>query len=763
MSAFIVISTNNRLHYLVDGIEKSRPLNPAVPINISTGKITESDAGYTYKYTVHGEKSEKGSAKSFSNLLSNQLAAFRLAYSIPEPEIVNIFLLENPLTENDLAESEGWIEEIGKVYGDGLGHDSSFCLYRLIFTYNHDTPHDIVNQIDRDALRRLLNNHLEIVSGEYSTPTFNRYLFYIDNQKSDKAAMCLYKEEHDLKIPRFLVDFMMLASSANDSYNVVHAMSSPTVTTRAFSVGFAESMYYYPDVERYYKHADNRDLHRKFLLDNDETQDKVQKETMNVEKHPFGLRARKNRLAQYYENVPFTENIKNFPESSDLKIDNCIVALKDYLIKERKKEIEEFDNSPKVVSLRKKIKDCEEQISSATKNEDETPEEFDKRVEEIRTEKVKTANELEQLFSSFEPDCPSYIERGSIYTDLCVTDEEEEDKQEKVANYTAEYNQLVHFAKSKKFLNFVMAHVPVLSHSEAEEHEATMSTEENRPGCLFWPLSLLRDKKASQGDVTSVQKTSAALAVGTKLVDNITCIKEQLDLKQTYATFKNDVKAVEDIYSSEKEECDNFKLTWHSNHHYPLINLDELKKTQSLTSEERIKKGISDWKKEEAEPTKASLVSLIEIGSAEYTRHEFPFIDWEDPFPFVKDISDDDVMAGICNKLQVKAAPFVAYNLSSGIEENRVNRFLFSDRPNFADEIEDIREKLNHGNEISTAKSVHIASKICMLEILPLDKDILDNLVDLQENNEIDPPEILFPTGGKELQDSGNIEDWGGG
>ena len=125
MAAFIVISADNRLHYLVDGIENCRPLNPDVSTNISTGKITKSDTGYIYEYTIHGEGLRGDGAKSFSNLLANQLAAFRLAYNIQQDEVVNIFLLENPLTENDLAESESWIEEFDKVSCAGQGTDTS--------------------------------------------------------------------------------------------------------------------------------------------------------------------------------------------------------------------------------------------------------------------------------------------------------------------------------------------------------------------------------------------------------------------------------------------------------------------------------------------------------------------------------------------------------------------------------------------------------------------------------------------------------------
>ena len=54
MAAFIVISTDNKLHDLVDDIEKCRPRNPHVETYISTGKIIRTESGeYTYRYTIY--------------------------------------------------------------------------------------------------------------------------------------------------------------------------------------------------------------------------------------------------------------------------------------------------------------------------------------------------------------------------------------------------------------------------------------------------------------------------------------------------------------------------------------------------------------------------------------------------------------------------------------------------------------------------------------------------------------------------------------
>lgn len=767
MAKFIVISADNRLHYLVDGIEKCLPLNPNVSTGISTGKIIKSDTGYSYKYTIPGRGTTDGAARHFSDLLANQLAAFRLAYCIPNDQLVNIFLLENPLKESDLSASELWIEEFDKVFHDGLGLGTSFCLYRLIFTYSHDTPNDVANQINRDTLKELLDNHIKITH-DNTKDTFDRYIFYIDNQKSDDAGMCLDKEDHDLKMPRFLADFMMLASNNDDRSKVVSAINPATGNTRIFSVGFAESMYYYPDVERYYKHADNRDLHRKFLLDEDETHGDTKKEAMDAEKHPFGLRKRNQVLAKYYEDVPLDEDLNNYPESSDKKINDCLVALKDILTQERDKEQENFNNSPDVVTLENAISECEEKISSAKSEAGETKEDFEERIAKLHSEKEQKTNELNVLKDSFEPECPLYVDRGMIYTDLCVTQNNNEP--EKIAEYSARYNKLVDFVtKSEKFLVFAKSTAPAVTALPSDEPE---KSKDSNPGCLTLVVSGFKrllglDTKPSQGGDEN-DSNNGSTAVKTPPTDYITQITEQLKLKSAYVTFKNYVDAIEKIYASEKEECDNFKLTIHTNHYCTLIDLGKLKEAQSETSSERLEKIILDWR-DEAKPTKSGLVSLTQIESAKYTKKEFPFIDWVKPFSFVKDISNDDRMAKICDTLQKMAAPFVNYNLpDTKYGETKMNRLIFSDRPNFAEEFQKIRTKVDKGTEMLASTSVHVASKICMMEILPLDEKILSNLADLQEDGNTVIADILagLNAGIGNSEDGNNateppVLDWG--
>ena len=783
MAAFIVISAYNRLHYLVDGIEKCRPLNPDVTAEISTGKISKTENGYVYNYTIHGEGSSDDKAKPFSELLSNQLAAFRLAFAIPHDELVNIFFLENPLTEEELEESESWLEDFEKVYNAGLGHDTNFCLFRILFTYNHKKPTDVNAQIDINALQRILDNHKTAITFNpeaSSEPSFERYLFYIDNQKSDAAALCLRKDEHDLKMPRILIDFMMLVSNSFDKYNVIAAINPALVTTRCFSVGYAESMYYYPDVERYYIHADNRDIHYKILTSDDEKSEEDGARSMDIEKYPFGLRSRLNRLAVIYEDVPFNDNIKNHSTSADYKIDKCIVELRDLLVNEREKEIEDFMNSSEVISRKKKIENLEDQINSAKQTEEETVEDFDIRIQQLCASKDKTTEELEQLIQNFEPECPEYISRSDVYTELCVADDE--DRENLLNSRSAHYRRLVNFAKSRKFYMFVTATcVDETEEIVSATNGNTSKQKENEdlsknPGCLpSWLLFWRKNK--TNNETAEIDKSNVSGEIPEpedikhSSTDHITCIKEQLDLKSKFVSFKNTVSVIEQVFKDEKEYCDEFKLTTHTNHYFPLINLPELAKKHAETSETRIQESINSWRLE-AEPLKSDLLNIIKKAAATHTKKYYPFIDWDHPFSFIHEVSESKLPT-ICNQLQKRAAPIVNYNLTSETKENKVIRYFFSDRPQFKEEVDAVRSKLDNGNEVIATKSTHIVSKICMFQFLPMDESVLDNLVDLRvrDDDDIDLVGIAqhLPEGANEANvnvenntnEEPHIIDWG--
>ena len=288
------------------------------------------------------------------------------------------------------------------------------------------------------------------------------------------------------------------------------------------------------------------------------------------------------------------------------------------------------------------------------------------------------------------------------------------------------------FAKSKQFLDFVEKVAPVNAKPAGNcqhEENGTDNLEQN-PGCLsflfFW--------KKNKG--TSLQDNSANRSVQIQNKpspqDVIKGIDEQLNLKKAFRQFIEDVEHIEADYRARKKECDEFKLTEHENHYFPIIDLGKLREEQQRSSNERRDSCIEEWHKQ-SKRTKTSLFDLIRERASKYTSGFFPYVKWDHPYSFVRNITTDGNLADICNQLQRRSAPIVNYNLTTALKSDRITRMLFSDRPQFDNEILHIRNKLQNGPSITGVESTHIASKICMLQFLPMDDDILDCLVDLQD------------------------------
>jgi hypothetical protein len=727
MAPFIVISADNRLHYLVDGIEKCRPQNPSTITNISTGKIIKGDSGYVYKYRVFSEQVQGDDSRTLSDLISNQLAAFRTGCNIPAQDSVNIFLLENILTEDDLNVSNSWVEEFKEVYRVS---DKYFCLFRVAVTYDPEQPADVTRQVDDSVFRRLVEEHKNAIRDEDG---FQRYLFYIGNQKFGAAALSLAKKEHDLKLPRILMDFMMLVSDTTGRYNIMQSIDKPSVKTNCFSIGYAESMYYYPDVERYYVHADNRDLLLRLLTDEDEKEGDIGENAMDIEKYPFGLRKRQRRLAPIYEDVPFSERTGNHPLSADKKIDDCIVLLKKYIDSERAAEIEEFSKSEQ-----QEIGDLEAKIEQATHQEEESGEDLYDLKQKLQEKKEALEEKLKEKLSQFEPECPKYVDRNTIYEDVACEDGPTE---EDASQY---YNALIAFVLSKRFLDFVRNSAHSTAETEIETNQ-TVPGEDDTPRkkrCLLsrlfgWFKSLWRNPQNSDTAEGGYDEENESEETDNRAVsEGTTCIltiREQLRLKEKFQNFKREVYAIECEYDEEVMYCNDFKLTDHLNHYYHLIDLPKLKSEHASTSEQRISNAIKAWR-DKGYLSKSLLVDSVKRKATEYTKR-FSFIRWEEPFSFVSKLDAKGNMPSICNQLQRRADPFANYNPSVATNPNIVFRYMYSDRPDFDKEFnDDMKPDIDNSNYISAFQSSHIESKICFMEILPMDDDVLKCLI-LKDNS----------------------------
>lgn len=740
MAAFIVISTDNKLHDLVDDIEKCRPRNPHVETYISTGKIIRTESGeYTYRYTIAGEVEKNEEKVSLADLLSNQLARFRKVCCISKAAPVNVFLLGNPLNEGELKQELHWLSEFESIYEEGQGKDTGFRLFRILFTYDVAKPTDVCTQMRTSLLKEILDTHRSSVDdvNQGVKKMFNQFIFYIDNQNSDAAALCLSKEDHNLMLPRYLVDVMMLISNPNDSYGVINSITNASCSTRCFSVGYAECMYYYPDVESYLVNADQKALLYECLFGEDEVFDEEGKKVMDVDKFPFGLLKRKKRLEEIYSDVPFSEDIRNYPLSVDKAIDDKLILLKDYLEAKRQEDLEEFEHSDEIVEKEKELALFEDQRDALINDKALTEEEFRKKSNEI-SEKIKQIKRsLEEKRMAFRQQCCFCIDRKLMYQNLCVVNNDYNN--EGVQKDSAGYKKTLDYVCSKDFLDYVNKH-EVDSVDEQNEHKGDTSesassiTSDNRKGCLGWLFFWVKDKENfSEIPVENEKANQENSPTRINASDLIVEIKEMLDLKRCYAKFADDVARVNASYSEKKRDCDEFKLTAHSNSCCPLIDLEKLQKLQRETYKDRFEECQKEWNETE-EKTLESLKSIMKEKSLTYA-DRYSFIDWSQPFPFVKTLSVMDGLPKICNKLQALAAPFVNYNLTTAEKENKVVLALYTDMPTIAEDFKKMKGLLNNGTAISVYRSSHIESKICMMQFLPMDDEVLENLVDLQDSN----------------------------
>ena len=74
MAAFIVISTSEKLNWIVDDIERCRPLNPSVESHIGTGKLEKKENGLYYVHNDYTEQVKQDEEQDLQNLITNQLA-----------------------------------------------------------------------------------------------------------------------------------------------------------------------------------------------------------------------------------------------------------------------------------------------------------------------------------------------------------------------------------------------------------------------------------------------------------------------------------------------------------------------------------------------------------------------------------------------------------------------------------------------------------------------------------------------------------------
>ncbi len=704
MAAFVVISTDNRLSGLVDGIEKCLPLNPDVGTHISTGKIEKKRNDYFYKYQINNEGNGGNETGDLFNLVLIQLSAFRHAYEVSGT--LNVFMLENPRTEEELQLLEIRLTEFERLFTEhGSSGDNNIHICRVLLTYDVEKPEDVTSQLSPDILKSYLERRDKYAFNDSSS------ILCISNRDKDGAAISFGRKEHDIKLPRLLADFMMLLSSADNSYGVFNAINS---SERCFSLGYAESMYYFPDVREYYQHADMRSLYEHILKDPDEAaQLKDDEVAMNIERYPLGLNNRMGRLKSKYADVPFDHDIKSHRGSADFIIDDCLLMLKTLYCRKREEEIES-----KKREVDSKIDKLETEYNSMSQHDVESDDEFKARKKEQFAEKERNVKELQDELRRFIEDFPMFISREKIFDHSSGFDDEKERK-DYLTKANKQYDKLVAYAKGNDFFDYVKE----FDKSRNNQQVVIPNSLQDNPGC--W-LKLWGRKP---------QKTQALTPppAPAPMLDNVKEIRKQLKLKKKFEEFLSKRDEIEQEMKVEEEWCNKFELTDHSHHYYHLINLPKLKGYQKEKFDERFQKILGQWNADEDNRNLTQLKELLSKNTEDYTE-KLKYIDWNEPFFFVSDTSDTK-LADVCDKLYHKSSPFVHYEKVTATAQTPITYALYSDIPDIEKRFKGFKNNVTNSTNIFPYHSTHIASKLCIFQFLPLDKVALDKLCETNEDS----------------------------
>ena len=717
MSAFIVISVKDSLNWIVDGIKDCRPHNPEVVTHLSIGKIKKKEKDkYLYEYTTFSKHVGDGNADNTlsppvepdipRNLFSNQIAQF-LNVCENEGEQINIFLIDNPLTDEDFEQSSWLVDEIRSVYESHKV--TNFQLVRVLFSYDIDKPDDVNGQASKMILKQLTKINLDD-----SDDLLTRIL-YIDNQNRSGAAMCLNKEEHDIMIPRMLCDLMMLLSNKDDSYNVAAAISGQT---RMFAVGYSECMYYHDDVFRYYELAGRRDL-LKYLLETTNSE-----ESLDFNRYPIGLEDRLRRFEPLYTEVPYKDDISSYPQSIDKVVDDIVVSFKEEIIRIRQEALASAELKDTAATKARLIEHLKSNdFVPAGVSDDDLQESYLTIAEEakIDIDSFTVTTAVEQAKKEY----PGYIDRHQIYEEY--EERANFDRNNLKANIL-NYEKLIEFIQTGRFINYVRAQCEKKD-KEPEPAPVESDIKEKKP-CLLKRL-FCRKKKFESGAIASEQEPETSVSQDwPSLRNKIRSISEMYSKRKDYCLLKYQVNSMREEVAGLNDEIHNFKLTVHCSSVDNLIDLGKLKEFHQLGAATRLSNIVEQWNRldEENKTYDAFFVELKE--KTKWDVFGFYYINWSEPFYFIKDID----LPNVCAVLKRKSQPFVnTYTLGPNAE-NLTSYIFYTDNQRWQEDLNQKKVTLKDDNKVSSTFSHHICSKICMFQFLQMSHELIEGLVDCYEN-----------------------------
>lgn len=674
MSAFLVISTSDKLNWIVDGIFQCRPQNPNVETFIGTGKLEPRTNGlyYIHNYTAQDKTNNNEEEEvDLQSLIANQFAHFRRASGVQDN--LQIFILDNPIDETSLKYSQNIYNKIDNVINQKYENDCS--LTRILFSYDVSRPWDIHSQVPPDTLQSIINRCCRQSICQ---------ICYIDNQNLVAAAMASSKEAHDLMLPRMLCDFMMLMSSENTQYNMRNAANNDT---KIFSLGYAECMYYYEDIQRYFETAYQYGIRLRML-----NETRIDEDSLDYNNYPLGITERVQRLLPIYCDVPFDCRITDFPKSIDKSIDDIIIELHDDIV------------AIKEEALKK----------AQQKDEDATQ----RQRKETGNESIIVTIEQEKV----QQDYPDYIDRQSIYSVWTLERMPNETFEDNPHCQKAkeEYLSLIEFIQTPSFRKFFISSDSANTATNAATPDNIVPQPENRKGCNIFARMFYKNKVVE----SIVQPSTKGNRGKESLIEKIISIANLLRQKEQYkalCTFEDSLK--QDVKQAQKE-MDDFRLTSHCSSYSSLIDEDKLKQYQRTTAQTHLDTIIRSWQNRE----ERNLKTLYDEAKQECTKEllQFKYINWDTPAPFIKKDID---MANLTTHLAKMSIPWVNSLVIRPEKKNSTTCTFYTDYEKWKQLTDDKQINLPYNTTLEL--SSHISSKIAIFQILQWDEHIKEGLTDI--------------------------------
>lgn len=660
MSAFIVLGTESRLTEIVDGIAKYHLLNSEVFSFISSGVIEEKNNSLYYNFSCYDKgvsirsNNDCQEGKNLKDILANQLAYLRhVAITESQGASINIFLITNPLIDKDFDRIKYVISEI-----EGL-NDKTIRLMTVLLSYDLNNYGDVTLRPNKELLKSFMQEYQCSCLPE--NIDFRKDMLFLNNLDMSNAVVTFDSP----RIAEVLNIYFMLLSNASDCY---HANSS--LTGPIFSIGYADYLYNFTDLSRYFICSLKKDLLIElFSTDNFNPNELVS-----------------DRLSIFNELLKDKWlNINNPCDSLDVRIENMKLVFTD--IDYWKNPDSSFYN----ISL------------------------------------VKYQDDIIQELRQVLPNNVKYVDWRMIY-EAGIGDKSllSLHELENVYELINDYNVLKGYLASDEALDDIIS-----SFKEKRNKERTEDIQEEvmplkKMSFIQKILKFFGLYNANKREVVNniVEKSKDNSYSEREIRESIKAFKDSFKLKDQYITFVDYSKSVKDELNKSENDVKNFKLTEFSKS-IPMIDHAKLSSFYLMHAKSIIEKIKSDLSnnQENVNGYINSMNNIIHNSVFEFTK-EWRLLDWENlsKFEFIKTL-DDSLLTDVTNRIQLLSSPFVACDQTTSESQfTNISRKLYCNSKGIIDKfIEKKLDNIQNANAIEAIKSNHIENRICFFQIYNFD------------------------------------------